>query len=214
MNPTGGLRAITADPRGIVNLQHRLPMAEQWGDGSTSSSDGQAFPIAMRRPVIAQTNAKYGRDPVVTFYTHISDRYAPFHTKAISSTVRDGINAERPGHTLTPTALVHEAYLRFGGEAGLHFSDRLHFFAVLAQAMRRVLVDYARRKRAVKRGGTVTPLVDPEWMIAVSESDETILALDEALLPKLRYEPQMKIGKSNGLVEKVRSRTSEREHLH
>jgi TnpA family transposase len=43
----------------------------------------------MRRPVIAQTNAKYGRDPVVTFYTHISDRYAPFHTKAISSTVRD-----------------------------------------------------------------------------------------------------------------------------
>lgn len=73
----------------IVNLQHRLPMAEQWGDGSTSSSDGQAFPIAMRRPVIAQTNAKYGRDPVVTFYTHISDRYAPFHTKAISSTVRD-----------------------------------------------------------------------------------------------------------------------------
>ena len=62
---------------------------EQWGDGSTSSSDGQAFPIAMRRPVIAQTNAKYGRDPVVTFYTHISDRYAPFHTKAISSTVRD-----------------------------------------------------------------------------------------------------------------------------
>jgi TnpA family transposase len=78
-------RALAA----IVKLQGEIPLASQWGSGRTSSSDGQAFPIAFRKPVIAQVNAKYGRDPVTTFYTHVSERYAPFHARAISSTVRD-----------------------------------------------------------------------------------------------------------------------------
>jgi len=73
----------------IVRKQHQVPLAARWGPGTTSSSDGQAFPIATRRPVLAHTNAKYGRDPVVMFYSHISDRYAPFYTKVIGSTVRD-----------------------------------------------------------------------------------------------------------------------------
>jgi len=73
----------------IVRQQHQVPLAAQWGSGTTSSSDGQAFPIATRKPVLAQANAKYGRDPVVMFYSHISDRYAPFYTKVIGSTVRD-----------------------------------------------------------------------------------------------------------------------------
>jgi TnpA family transposase len=76
----------------IVNFQHKLPFANRWGDGSTSSSDGQAFPIATHRPATAKINAKYGRDPTVMFYTHISDQYAPFHTKVISSTVRDALH--------------------------------------------------------------------------------------------------------------------------
>jgi len=78
-------RALAA----IVELQGQIPLVTQWGSGRTSSSDGQAFPIAFKKPVIANVNAKYGRDPVSTIYTHLSDRYAPFHTKAISSTVRD-----------------------------------------------------------------------------------------------------------------------------
>src|SRR5439155_1432854 len=73
----------------IVRKQHQVPLAAYWGPGTTSSSDGQAFPIATRRPVLAHTNAKYGRDPVVMFYSYISDRYAPFYTKVIGSTVRD-----------------------------------------------------------------------------------------------------------------------------
>jgi len=82
---TNYTRALAA----IVKLQGQIPLASQWGSGRTSSSDGQAFPIAFRKPVIANINTKYGRDPVVQFYTHVSDRYTPFHTKAISSTVRD-----------------------------------------------------------------------------------------------------------------------------
>jgi TnpA family transposase len=73
----------------IVRKQHQVPLAARWGSGTTSSSDGQAFPIGSRKAVLAHTNAKYSRDPVVTLYSHISDRYAPFYTKVIRSTVRD-----------------------------------------------------------------------------------------------------------------------------
>ena len=75
----------------IINVHHKLPFAQHWGDGTTSSSDGQAFPISTRRPATATINAKYGRDPTVTFYTHVSDQYGPFHTKVINSTVRDAL---------------------------------------------------------------------------------------------------------------------------
>lgn len=76
----------------IINMHHKLPFAQHWGDGTTSSSDGQAFPISTRRPATATVNAKYGRDPTVTFYTHISDQYGGFHTKVINSTVRDALH--------------------------------------------------------------------------------------------------------------------------
>ena len=76
----------------IINAHHKLPFARHWGDGTTSSSDGQAFPISTRRPTTATINAKYGRDPTVTFYTHVSDQYGPFHTKVINSTVRDALH--------------------------------------------------------------------------------------------------------------------------
>jgi len=73
----------------IVDLQSQIPLVQHWGSGRTSSSDGQAFPIGFKKPVLAQVNAKSGRDPVTVVYTHVSDRYAPFHAKTISSTVRD-----------------------------------------------------------------------------------------------------------------------------
>ena len=76
----------------IINVHHKLPFAKHWGDGTTSSSDGQAFPISTRRPTTATINAKYGRDPTITFYTHVSDQYGPFHTKVINSTVRDALH--------------------------------------------------------------------------------------------------------------------------
>ncbi len=61
---------------------------------------------------------------------------------------------EKPGHTLEPTALVHEAYIRpVGDGSGLHWDHRGHFFAAAAEAMRRILVDTARRKQAIRHGG-------------------------------------------------------------
>jgi RNA polymerase sigma factor (TIGR02999 family) len=88
---------------------------------------------------------------------------------------------EAPGQTLQPTALVHEAYLRLlGAEAGKHWAGRNHFFAAAAEAMRRILVENARRKRSRKRGGGPRQALDEAELLA-PEPREDVLALDEAL---------------------------------
>jgi RNA polymerase sigma factor (TIGR02999 family) len=89
---------------------------------------------------------------------------------------------EKPGQTLTATALVHEAYLRLvGGQHEPHWKGRGHFFAAAAQAMRRILVDSARRKRRLKRGsGAAREALDESNLIAPAVPDD-LLALDEAL---------------------------------
>jgi TnpA family transposase len=73
----------------VVDHHHRLGFARHWGDGTTSSSDGQRYRTGGPGDARGQVNARYGSDPGVTFYTHVSDQYAPFHTKLISTTVRD-----------------------------------------------------------------------------------------------------------------------------
>ena len=73
----------------IVNQHHQVQLADHWGDGTTSSSDGQHFPLGGGGQGLGHRNPKYGSGPVVIFYTHISDQYAPFHTKCISTNARD-----------------------------------------------------------------------------------------------------------------------------
>jgi TnpA family transposase len=73
----------------LVNAQFRHPFAAHWGDGTTSSSDGQNFKAGGRGQFAGHVNLKYGQEPSVQFYTQISDQYAPFHTKVINATVRD-----------------------------------------------------------------------------------------------------------------------------
>lgn len=73
----------------LVNEHFRQPFAAYWGDGTTSSSDGQHFKAGGRGQFASQVNLKYGQEPGVQFYTHISDQYTPFHTKVIHATVRD-----------------------------------------------------------------------------------------------------------------------------
>jgi RNA polymerase sigma factor (TIGR02999 family) len=100
---------------------------------------------------------------------------------------------EKPGHTLQTTALVHEAYLRLmPTDAGNqpHWQNRAHFFSAAAEAMRRILVDSARRKRALKRGGGQQRVeVDPADS-TVGPADIDLLALDEALRRFAAIEPQ------------------------
>jgi RNA polymerase sigma factor (TIGR02999 family) len=89
---------------------------------------------------------------------------------------------EAPGQTLQPTALVHEAYLRLlGAGAGARWDGRGHFFAAAAEAMRRILVENARRKRSLKRGGGLARQALDESELLTPEPREDLLALDEAL---------------------------------
>ncbi|MEO0649512.1 MAG: ECF-type sigma factor [Planctomycetota bacterium] len=86
---------------------------------------------------------------------------------------------EAPGRTLQPTALVHEAYLRLGGE--VDWEGRAHFFGAAAQAMRRVLIDEARKRQAAKRGGGAERVSLSELVDGAEGDDLDLLALDEAL---------------------------------
>ena len=99
---------------------------------------------------------------------------------------------QTPGHTLQPTALVHEAYLRLVGDPeGDHWDNRGHFFAAAAEAMRRILVETARRKGRRKRGGGLTRGdLDAAEQVAVPEIREDLLALDEALTKLTSVAPQ------------------------
>ena len=97
--------------------------------------------------------------------------------------------SERPGHTLQPTALVHEAYLRLGGAGRFKFENRAHFFAAAAEAMRRILVDSARRHRQLKRGGDQERGELCETRIAAPVEDEKLLLVHEALDALAREDP-------------------------
>jgi RNA polymerase sigma factor (TIGR02999 family) len=96
-------------------------------------------------------------------------------------TARHYMRGEREAHTLQTTALVNEAFLRLAGARRVEYADRVHFFVVAAQMMRRVLVDYARTRGYSKRGGDATPVALEESRVASPERDDQIVALDEAL---------------------------------
>jgi RNA polymerase sigma factor (TIGR02999 family) len=88
---------------------------------------------------------------------------------------------ERADHTLTTTALVHEAYLRLAAQDAARWNDRSHFLALAATAMRRVLVDYARRQKRLKRGGDLRAVTFTDAMQLADERADALLALDDAL---------------------------------
>src|ERR1700690_329959 len=107
---------------------------------------------------------------------------------------------EARGHTLQPTALVHEAWLRLAGDDAARFENRAHFFGAAAEAMRRILIDRARRRLAAKRGSGAEPMdVDAIEIPSPASDDDTLLRVNEALekfavvdsrkaeLVKLRY---------------------------
>ena len=99
---------------------------------------------------------------------------------------------ERPGQTLQATALVHEAYLRVvgGGDSGQAWENRRHFFKAAAQAMRRILIDQARRKHATKHGGDARRVELEERELTISVPAESILDLDQALEQLAAHAPQ------------------------
>jgi RNA polymerase sigma factor (TIGR02999 family) len=96
-----------------------------------------------------------------------------------------------PQGTLSPTGLVHEVYLRLVERSGMQLEDRRHFFALSARAMRQIVVDFARRRAADKRGGSAKPLTLDERVLALPERAAEIVALDDALGRLETLEPRL-----------------------
>jgi RNA polymerase sigma factor (TIGR02999 family) len=103
---------------------------------------------------------------------------------------RHYLSRERPDHTLQPTALVHEAYLRLADQTDLSWQSRAHFFSIAAAAMRRILVEHSRRRNAVKRGGSVHRITLDDAVDLAGERTLDIVALDAALSALSRIDPQ------------------------
>jgi RNA polymerase sigma-70 factor, ECF subfamily len=100
------------------------------------------------------------------------------------------LHRERKSHTLQPTALVHEAYLKLVGQTDVDWQGRAHFLAFAAQAMRHILVDHARRHRAAKRGGDRHRITLDDNLIIESNRDVDLLALEDALNKLTKLDPR------------------------
>jgi len=109
------------------------------------------------------------------------DRLLPAIYGQLREQAARALRRERPDHTLTPTALVHEAYLKLVRLERVAWQDRAHFFGASANEMRRILVSHARHRRAGKRGGGVEPVTLENALAAAQERPEELVALDEAL---------------------------------
>jgi RNA polymerase sigma factor (TIGR02999 family) len=109
------------------------------------------------------------------------DRLFPLVYDELRRMAHRALLRERASHTLNTTALVHEAYLRLVDQHRANWNDRVHFLAIAATAMRRILVDYARRQKRLKRGGEQRPVDLDDAMLVADQRADTLLALDEAL---------------------------------
>src|SRR5262245_40431195 len=119
-----------------------------------------------------------------------ADKLLPMVYDELRKLAAQRLTHERPGQPLQPTALVHEAYLRLtDNDESVHWQSRGHFFAAAAEAMRRILIDNARRKARPKHGGDLKR-VNLDEALAMAAPPEDLLALDQALAKLAREEPR------------------------
>jgi RNA polymerase sigma factor (TIGR02999 family) len=112
----------------------------------------------------------------------VVDTLLPLIYNELRSLASNYLRRERSEHTLQPTALVHEAYMRLVDQTQVNWQNRAHFFGVAAQMMRRILVDHARAHQADKRGGEFRKVSLDESLDSVAERSNELIALDDALV--------------------------------
>jgi len=117
------------------------------------------------------------------------DRLVPLIYPELRRLARSYMRNERPGHTLQPTALVHEAYARLAKQEQPDYSDRAHFMGVAAQVMRQILIDHARGRDAEKRGGGAVHLSIEAAADMPGAQPSSIIAIDDALAQLTRRDP-------------------------
>ncbi len=154
-----------------------------------------------------------------------ADQLLPLVYEELRRLAAAKMSHEPPGQTLQATALVHEAYIRLVGSEAQNWSGRTHFLAAAAEAMRRILIDNARRKQRLKRGGDQKKVDLDDAEFAIEAPSEDLIALDEALtklasmdnvkadLVKLRYFAGLTLEQAAGVLE-LPERTAKRYWAH
>ena len=120
----------------------------------------------------------------------LADELLPLVYQELRRLAAQKMANEAPGQTLQPTALVHEAWLRLVGSGQEHWNSRGHFFGAAAEAMRRILVERARKKARVRHGGQLERVDLDHVTVAAQDNDDTILAVHEALEKLAGQSPQ------------------------
>jgi RNA polymerase sigma factor (TIGR02999 family) len=121
---------------------------------------------------------------------HALDALTPMVYQELRRMARRHLRRERPDHTLESTALVHEAYLRLIDQSNIQWQNRNHFFALVSELIRRILVDYARNRMAAKRGGQNIKLSLDEAIAAPEKKNLDLVALDDALQELAARDPR------------------------
>jgi len=144
--------------------------------------------------------------------TKAADKLLPLVYEELRRLAAHKMSHEPPGQTLQATALVHEAYIRLVGSEARNWNSRTHFFAAAAEAMRRILIDNARRKQRLKRGGGQDKVDLDSAELAIEAPSDDLIALDEALaklastdkvkadLVKLRYFAGLTLEQAAGIL--------------
>jgi RNA polymerase sigma factor (TIGR02999 family) len=145
------------------------------GGYNPANPRGHGSPVLPMNEVTRILSAIEQGDP------HAAGQLLPLVYEELRQLAAQKLAQEKPGQTLQATALVHEAYLRLVGAGDPHWNSRGHFFAAAAEAMRRILVDQARRKQADKHGGGRMRVDLPEDLAAPESRSDDLVALDEAL---------------------------------
>lgn len=165
-----------------MNATPELPLSRSRYDRQHAATTNRREPIRLseRADDVTRLLGEIAERPAA------ADELLPLVYEELRGLAERQMRQERSSHTLQPTALVHEAYLRLvapaaRGEAGPAWSGRAHFFRVAAEAMRRHLIDHARRRNAEKRGGAATRRPLEEIELTVDQDPQTLLELDEAM---------------------------------
>lgn len=120
----------------------------------------------------------------------VEEQLFPLVYDELRKLARSHLRRERPDHTLQPTALVNEAYLRLVDQTRVKWRDRAHFFGIASRMMRRILVDHARARRAAKRGGGARKVTLQDHAQPADAADVDLLVLDEALTALTTLDPR------------------------
>jgi RNA polymerase sigma-70 factor, ECF subfamily len=118
------------------------------------------------------------------------EQLAPRVYEELHQLAESALRRERAGHTLQPTALVHEAFIKLAGQDHASWENRRHFYGAAAVVMRRVLVNHALARKAAKRGGGQSPCELDSTLVAFEDRSTDLLALDEALKRLAEMDPQ------------------------